>query len=199
MHLRASLLVYSTLLLIGSAANADSLTYIETATATGSLGGTAFTNATLSLTGVGDSSEISSASGIYELLLPVTVMVSGIPESATLTHNIDVVDNQTSSGAGFGDFTADFAILFDDASAFSTYNLASSIGPVSGTGAINSGFSFSTPTNHGSLVLDSVSSVSFQAIDTSATAPEPSSFALLCTGLLGCAAVVRRRFISFQG
>jgi PEP-CTERM motif len=195
MRLRFSfLLIFS--LVFALHAHADTVTYTETATVTGSLGGTPFTNATVTLSGTGETANITSIfTNIYDLLLPVSVQVSGIPGTYTFTDFVQVAANQNVSGAGFGDVSVDLAILFTDASAFSSYNLASSIGPISGTPVGNPLYHF--PTTGGSLILNDVSSVSFQAVDQSpGVTPEPSSFALLGTGILALAGTARRRLAS---
>jgi hypothetical protein len=174
-------------------AKADTVTYIETATASGSFGGTAFSGATITLTGIGNTSSIGSSGGIYSFVLPVSVQVSGISGTGVFTDQIQVVDNQSVPAAGFGDNSLDAAILFDSAAAFATYNLASSIGPIPGTSIINSGDSFGT--TDGAFIINSASNVSFQAIvGTVSSVPEPSSLALLGTGVLGLAGMVHRRF-----
>jgi hypothetical protein len=174
-------------------AKADTITYTETATATGSLGSTSFTNATVTLAGTGNSAGITTpAAGIFALVLPVSVQISGIGTFA-FTDTVQVVDNQAGSVAGFGDNSNSLGILFDMAAAFSSYNLGSSIGPISGTPAFNFGGSFGTA--GGSFILTSVSSDSFKAVDTTTSpVPEPSSFAILGTGMAGLAGLARRGF-----
>ena len=193
LHL-SSLLIFS-LAFSGLHAKADTITYTETATVSGSLGGAHFTNATVTLSGTGDTANISEVfTGIYVQVLPVSVQVSGITGTYQFTDFVQVVANQIpgSTGAGFGDNSVDLAILFTESGAFSSYNLASSIGPVSGTPGGNPLYAF--PTTGGSLILNNVSSVSFQSLDTSATGvtPEPCSFALLGTGILALAGTARR-------
>jgi hypothetical protein len=180
--------------LSGLHAKADTIIYTETATATGSLGGTPFTNATVTLTGTGNIAGITSPfSGVFTLVLPVSIQISGIG-TFSFTDTVQVVDNGPGSLAGFGDNSNNFGILFDVAAPFSFYNLASAIGPISGTSTINFGESFGTA--GGSFSLSSVSSDSFRAVDTSITSPVPeaSSFALLCTGIVGFAGLARRSF-----
>jgi hypothetical protein len=173
-------------------AKADVITYTETATATGSLGGTSFTNATVTLAGTGNSAGITNpAAGIFSLILPVSVQISGIGTFA-FSDTIQVVDNQAGSLAGFGDNSNSQGILFDMAAPFTSYNLGSSIGPISGTPIFNFGASFGTA--GGSFILTSVSSDSFRAVDTTGPVPEPSSFALFGPGIAGLAALSRRGF-----
>lgn len=196
MKLRMLSLLILAQVLSGLHAKADTITYTETATATGSLGGTPFTSATVTLAGTGNTANITSPlSGVFALVLPVSVQISGIG-TFSFTDAVQVVDNGAGPLAGFGDNSNNSGIFFDEAAPFSSYNLASSIGPISGTSIFNFGESFGTA--GGSLILSSVSSDSFRAVDTSTTSlvPEPSSFALLCTGIFGFAGLARRSFLA---
>jgi hypothetical protein len=185
----ASVLVLPVVLLCAKA-QADTITYVETATASGKFDGVKFNDATVTLTGVGDSSLVSSGSGIYSLVLPVSVTVSGIG-TGDFKQTIDVVSNTGSSVAGFGDVTSNLAILFDESAGLATFNLAEAFGPVSGTALFNAGQSFGT--TDGALVLNDVSDVSFQAIESNVPSPEPSTFVMLGTGMAWMAGTVRRR------
>jgi hypothetical protein len=196
MKLRILSILILAQVLSGLHAKADTITYTETATATGSLGGALFTNATVTLVGTGNTASITNpSSDVSVLVLPVSVQISGIGTFA-FNDTVQVVDNGAGPVAGFGDNSNKLAILFDQAAPFSSYNLASSIGPISGTSIFNFGASFGTA--GGSLVLSGVSSDSFHAVDMSTTipVPEPSSFALLCAGIVGFAGFARRSFSS---
>lgn len=59
--------------------------------------------------------------------------------SATFTDQIQVVDNQSNNEVGFGDNTTSFAILFARNPGFGSYDLTTSIGPLSGTSVGNPG------------------------------------------------------------
>jgi hypothetical protein len=185
----ASVLVLPVVLLCAKA-QADTITYIETATASGKLDGVKFADATVTFTGIGDSSLVSDGSGIYSLVLPVSVTVAGVG-SGEFKQTIDVVSNTNSSVAGFGDVTSNLAILFDENAGLATFNLAEDLGPTSGTPLFNAGQSFGT--TDGALVLNDVSDVSFEAIESSVPSPEPSTFVMLGTGMAGVMGMVRRR------
>lgn len=178
------------LLSVALAASAAPATYTLSGVGSGSLDGTAFTNSSFTLVATGDTSAIfSGGSGLVDLTA-VTNTVSIAPAigiiSDRITDAMTVADNQNYGRAGFGDAAQDYAILFVDNAAFSTYGLASSIGPLSGSTIFNGGNAF--PTSRGTFVLNSVSSASFAA-SVQAT-PEPSALAALGLGGL---AVLRRR------
>jgi MYXO-CTERM domain-containing protein len=105
--------------------------------------------------------------------------VSGLG-TATFTIPTTDTDNQPLSRVGTGDPNQNLAILFEDNPAFATYDLSTSIGPLSGPPAFNSGAHFATTS--GDFVLDTISgNVTFQA----QVAPEPSGLALAGVGLAG--------------
>jgi hypothetical protein len=162
-------------------ASAGPITFTETFTGTGALGGNAYTNALVTLTLVGDTSNVLGAD-IFTLAGLGSVEVSGLGV-ATLTGDIRAVANQPSSRAGISDFAVGRAILFTDNPAFATYDLMSPIGPLTGPPAFNSGFTFATNVA-GGFRIDTVAG---GGSTFAARVPEPStsSLALIGAGLLG--------------
>jgi hypothetical protein len=161
---------------------ATPINYIETATgASGFLGPTAFTNATVTLTMNNNTSNVtedtSQTKPIFDNVGTLTLSISSI--SGVATFNMDTFEasaNQnTTSGnpaAGFGDATLNRAILFtENATQFGSYDLKSAIGPVTGTAFYFGGSSQTFPTNEGAFVLTSFTS-SASATFT-ATVPAP--------------------------
>jgi hypothetical protein len=164
-------------------ARAAPVTYEFTATGSGSLGASTFTNAAFTLTSTADTSQVTSSGGVFEVPdLTATVSVAGLGTATFTTPTINV-DNQPLARAGFSDPIQNLAILFVDNSAFAGYDLTTSIGPLSGPPTINPGSAFATTA--GNFVLDSVSPATFQA--TVQAAPEPSALALFGLGAAGLA------------
>jgi hypothetical protein len=171
---------FAALTLGSTAAHAGLLTYTETVTASGSLDGNAFTNALVTLTLNGNTTNIGSGgSGIFDLIAPVSISVAGLTGDS-FSQTIQVVDNQNISLAGFGDNTINAGILFTGNGAFATYDLSVPTGPISGSATINAGEAFIT--TNGSFRLDSTSSNAvFTVTATTSAVPEPGSLLLFAT------------------
>ncbi len=161
-------------------ASAGPITYTQIATGSGSLGGTSFTNAVVTITAIADTAGIilsDPSDKFYEVTNEsTTVDVAGIG-SATFTDTIYTGVVQLFQVAGFHDINSE-DILDTGSPTFSTYNLSTSIGPLAGTTIINPGWSF--PTTAGAFIFTSANEndSTFQATLGTAPIPEPSSLIL---------------------
>ena len=111
---------------------AETITYMESTVASGTLGLQSFTDAMVALTFVGDTTNVTNPSPLLYVnsVGTATVTVAGIG-TATFTDPIQVFDDQTYA-AGFTDVTINGDIL-DQAGGFQvTYDLKTAIGPVTG-------------------------------------------------------------------
>jgi hypothetical protein len=182
-------LIAACLPVLGSGpALADPITYTETATASGSLNGVAFTNASIVLTENGNTTNVTNPSR-GEFLNVGTVSLSingGTPVTFTDPVGVRSVNAFTADGFPFADSIADFvdvifgivAILGAQNIAFATYDLTTAIGPITST--TNSLFDPGTlyPTSGGIFILTSVGNPTFTA-----AVPAPVPGPIVGTGL----------------
>ena len=172
-------------------AEAGPITYTETVTGSGSLGGTAFQDALITIVGTADTSNVTMPrSGLFTVLTATTVTVATVG-SATFTDIIQAVDNQGNILAGFGDDTNNLFVAGNHNSAFATYDLKSPIAPTSGTADINPGETFATSV--GTLEIDSTSSDGTFSASTTQAVPEPTSMVMLGIGAFGLMRFAGRR------
>ncbi len=171
------------------------ITYLETTTGSGTLGGVAFTNALVTLTATADTSNVTGSSGFFTVHpTTATVSVDGFSPATFTSSTFDVIDNQSFSNngitgiVGFGD-TNSGTVLGDSNAAFQSYSLTTSIGPLTGADFIRSDVTFATTA--GGFVLSSAGPATFQAI---IGVPEPSSLALsVIAGAIGLGVARTRR------
>jgi uncharacterized protein (TIGR03437 family) len=137
-------------------------------TATGTIGGTSFTNAALTVTGSGDVSTVSCANGNCTLNLPfgVTSFTIGGVGSGTFTFTSYFFVNHTGGMVGFG-VGGDLIQISDNAigkTVFTTYDLQSTIGPLGPEAEDPSESDWvGMPTTLGSFTVTSFTNVTFQA------------------------------------
>ena len=186
-----------------SVCHATSITYTLSTTASGTLDGDSFMSAPVTVTLTGDTSNIVPGppphTGVVVNPGTATVNVSGIGTD-TFTDSIVIVSTLNDLTI-FGvpavfmlDATTNTGILLQTGSEFTTYDLGTSLGPVSGTGGVASGSSIIPvfPTVGGELtwaVGQSLGGSTFTAVTTT---PEPGTLFLVGSGL--AAVLTRRRF-----
>ena len=164
-------------------AEAGPITYTEQATASGTLDGTPFTNALVTLTFAGNTANVTFNGVLFANFIgTTTVDVAGIGTD-TFTHTVGVGDNQSNSIVGVFDFTRGRSVLDTTNSAFASYDLTTAIGPLSGESFITP--SLTIPTNHGSFNLSTAGDSTFTATTQPSPVPEPATLTLLGIGISG--------------
>lgn len=155
-------------------ARAEPITYTIQATATGTLGQTRYTNALITLTFTGNTDDVTSAGTLFQISTgTTTVTVDGIG-TATFTDKMAVNDVQPLSQVGITDLTNSNDVLDVLNPAFATYQLKTSIGPISSeTPLWEPGIGYNT--TRGVFVIDNLpGNATFTAVTVSTTpAPVP--------------------------
>jgi hypothetical protein len=119
--------------------SASIITFTHTGLGTGQIGPTSFTNANFTITETADTANRQSIGGPVGFLIDdssASIAISGVGTFTFLTPTLIFVNN-TSTRVGFS--RADTIIdLFDGPvnTVFATYDLTTSIGPISGSGTL---------------------------------------------------------------
>jgi hypothetical protein len=189
--------------ILGGIASAAPITYTLTTTATGTLGASPFTDALVSVTLTGDTSNVTAGPPPFTDVVvnpgSATVSVSGLG-TGTFTDPIVIVDTLSDTAVLGGpavlilDNTSGTGILLQTGSVFTSYDLRSSLGPITGTGGVASGSHMTPifPTTAGDLTWAVGQSLGTSTF-TASTVPEPTSLTLFSFGLLGLTALCLRR------
>jgi hypothetical protein len=187
--------------LLPTIATAGPITYTETFTASGTVNGSPF-DGTVMLSLTSDTNLVFGNCGgspgtFCTPNAMATVSIQGIG-MGTFTDLFNVFDYQNTGASygvlGFTDASIGGVDIVDLANpAFATYNLKSSIGPLNTTYfAIYTGQPLDSTL--GAIVFNSASGTPiFQASEGQGTTPEPGSFVLFGSGLLGLSLVIRRK------
>jgi len=190
----ATILSFILVLLAGtSIANASSINYIFQATGTGSLGGTQFSNASFTLTVVGDTDNVQNEGGglFLNAATSAQIAIQGF-QVADFTTLVGMFDYQPGNALGLqrAPQMADILDLSDPA--FSSYDLTTPIGPLLVANPFIGQFNCDRgciETSQGELEFTDMSSVTFSAT----TVPEPGTLVLVGAGVLGLVGRLRQK------
>ncbi len=195
--LRRALLVLLALTcsLIPLTATAGPITYTGSFTATGTVNGTPFDGNVQFILSSDTTLVFGNCDGVSGIFCTpagtATFSIQGIG-SGTFTDPFNVFVNQGVAVAGFTDDAIE-DILDLANPAFSTYDLKSAIGPLNTSYFfVDSGQPLGS--SLGDVIIDSVSGTpTFTASTGGGTTPEPASILLFGPGLVGMAAMLRRK------
>jgi PEP-CTERM motif len=180
-------LLFLSLAVIGTA---TPITYIEQATASGTIGTLTFTDALLSLTFTGSTTNVTGGAGFFSIDATDTVLnIGGIGLSTVTDSGLFVFVNQDFATPVAGFASAQGSILDTMDSAFGTYGLTTSIGPITDGNFIRPDLIFATTL--GGLDITSAGNSTFRAFITASPVPEPSSLGVLLFAL-GLGVATRR-------
>lgn len=158
---------------------AEPITYVEQAVASGSLGSQSFSNALVTVTFTGDTANVTGGAGnLSNAVGEATVTVAGIGTATFTDSSVGAFVNQSRNAAGIADNNGSILDTFN--SGFGSYNLSTPLGPLSGSPFIRPDLTF--PTTLGGLRLGDAGPSTFTA---STSIPEPSSLTIF--SLLGVA------------
>ena len=201
MRIRSLFLAATLTLTAVSSVHATPVTYTLTGTFTGTLGTTSFTSTPGTITQMGDTSGVTSLGfGSYSNTTGVSsITLQGIGTASFLSPTFGAFSSTNS--ASFFDAMSGFgASLYDPM--LGPYDLSAPFSDSSSTAILIISSNFldpDPPTESTSLGVlsftgDNGSAATFTATaDTVTATPEPGSFALLGTGLLGAASLARKR------
>jgi hypothetical protein len=171
------------------------ITFIHTGSGSGSLNGTPFDVSNFTITATGDTdNRITLTDGLYEIWHDsATITIDGVGTLTFLEPTKTFVSNEA-AGVGFGRASD----LFDGPmnSALATWDMQTSIGPISGSNGALMQWGTGVATNSGSLIFDDDWTwdpsgwdipATFQAIVGTAAVPVPGALLLgaLGAGLVG--------------
>jgi hypothetical protein len=174
-------------------AHAAPITYTDTDTASGSLGGVAFVNQNVIVSLKGDTSNVVSNSGFISNLIGIGSITIGNAAPVLFTDSIEFFDNQGQGAAGIADQNLNASILDTFDSVFNTYNGTTAIGPTLGLVFFNAGFGYNTTAGLLSFISTGGNSTFTADLGPASSTPEPSTFALLGTGILCVVCAARRK------
>jgi PEP-CTERM motif len=168
-------------------ADAGFVTYTESFTASGTLGGQAFTNAAITISLDTDTTLVTSSDGLFQTPIMTTTIDVGSLGTTVFSDKVFAFDNQNLTSAGFYDNTLGSNIVYDVAPFFGTYDLQTAIPPTMGTTKLVTGVDFGTSLGK----LNFSSSMGMTAF--SAAFPEPGSLGMVGVGVAGAWVLARRR------
>ncbi len=158
------------------------IVYSELTIGSGTMNDVPFTDQTINLTMIGDTTNVSgglNSQGTFQF------SISGVGAGSLEQMVVFVINSEAE--AGFRSVGSELPALSTVDSVFATYDLTTAIGPITGPAEIDSGVFLNTTL--GRLFITSAGDSTF----TASIVPEPSSLLLLGSGVLGLAGMLSRK------
>jgi hypothetical protein len=175
--------------------HANSIDYSFAGIGSGTLNGISFTNDAFAVSIHANTSNVAFQSNLGQFgieNLSGTITLSGMG-TASFTASLFVFGGNGFDVIGFGNFSQGNLIAdINTGKGFASYNLASNFGPIAISNSNPSQFC-GVATSLGALCYKTMSNLTFQSTVAVSAVPESSSMLQVGTGLIGLAAVLRRR------
>ncbi|MAE95037.1 MAG: hypothetical protein CL910_10285 [Deltaproteobacteria bacterium] len=169
---------------LSSPALAVPITVQVDAIASGTFGGTSFTDAAVTFVATGDTDDIDDFGTAHRIInLSMSLTVAGLG-SAVFTNATHSIVNHGTDRAGLADIDDNAGLMFVDDPIFDTYALDTSVGPIVGPVTFSTGFDFDTSGGPFEILGVLGGTATFTA-----TVPEPGTLVIL----LGAFAAFGRR------
>ncbi len=172
--------LFASLLIITGSAFAATITFTHTGIGSGTIGSTSFTNAVFTITDVGDTADRVCIADVCDIDdISAWISISGVGTFGFITPTRTFVNN-TNAAVGFSRSSG--SDLFDTWNpAFTTWDMLSAIGPITGDGWI--GQWTGVVTTGGDLLFADAYPVPNTVFSASLGVPEPACFILIAFGL----------------
>lgn len=182
-------------LLVSASTSAAPITFIFTGTGSGAISEAGFHNVAFTITATGDTDDRQGFldEGFFVDHASANIQIEGFETLSFLTGTRTFVNN-SSSEVGFSRAGFDGLDLYNSGanSAYETWDMLASLGPVGGTFDLMQWANSPVMTNMGALFFESRSVTgTFQAITSTTSVPEPTTLAMFGIGLLSLG--LRRR------
>ena len=191
-HVAVWFITLATPYTVARTCQATTITYSQFAHASGSLGGTSFTNAPISLIATADTFNIASYThGIRVLNQSLTVEVAGAGLAIFTVPTFTFV-HISDSAVGFTNASLKIDLLDTINTSLASYDLSSAVGPVAGAAVFNAGMAFAT--DQGSFIINSVSGdITFQANLSAVPEIDPAGMGSALALVAGTVGLLERR------
>jgi hypothetical protein len=195
------LLIFAVTFLTTTQAKANPVTFVETGTDSGTLNGQPFSNAAVTITATGDTSNQESWPSGPDTLITITgtsafLQIAGVG-TFNFTEPTSFILDSTWNNLLFrvGSSSASSILSGFQNVGFLNWDMTSSIGPISGMGWLNADMEPSFSTDGGPLYLNpEFGLLTFQAtVSADSPVPEPCTILLVGSSLAGLVAF-RKRF-----